>query len=326
MVDFTDSTQVIAYADTTEWVQATKSTVQEATLLSGGVVNYVWRLRLGDGSSVILKHFPPNLRVNPSFAFPQERIELEYTALQAVASQFTQASWSAPSPYLYDPNNFVILEEDMKGVSLFNILKEDNIQVAAEDLSWISSALVDFLGDIQSLIVPDLSLYANSPLTPIMNGLYSRNLQLMTDWNIPDTQAWYDRAVACDLVAQSNFLYGDFWPSSILVDTDARRISIIDWELARTGHFGLDMTQMMANLALMGQGNAFKSAWANTLLRSIVDAWKTKLKPLDMHAFDFEAAYIKRVVQLSQNPQWGLDDDAQTTVLKLVAQVSTTFA
>ncbi|RHY28001.1 hypothetical protein DYB25_013073, partial [Aphanomyces astaci] len=188
--------------------------------------------------------------------------------------------------------------------------------LSTSDFEWIASSLLAFLTDVKSLVVSDMSIYANSPLTPIMNRMYLRNRTRMIDFDIPRPQDWLDRAAACDLVATDSFLFGDFWPSSILVDVSHKRVAIIDWELARTGHFGLDLTQMMANLALMGRGQGYNNAAANNMATAIVAAWKRATSGAD--TFDFEAAYVKRVVQLSQYSHWGLDN-VQAAVQDLVA-------
>ncbi|ETV75073.1 hypothetical protein H257_10672 [Aphanomyces astaci] len=324
MTNFAEATDVLAYANDSSYVRARNTTVATAIQLSGGMVNYVWRLTLTDASTVILKHFPPSLRVNPAFAFPQERCELEYIALRAATSQFPQAKWSAPIPYSLDAANYVILEQDMPGVSLFDLLKQEVDQpLSTSDFEWIASSLLTFLTDVKSLVVSDMSIYANSPLTPVMNRMYLRNLTRMIDFDIPHPQDWLDRAAACDLVATDSFLFGDFWPSSILVDVSHKRVAIIDWELARTGHFGLDLTQMMANLALMGRGQGYNNAAANNMATAIVAAWKRATSGAD--TFDFEAAYVKRVVQLSQYSHWGLDN-VQAAVQDLVAAAPNVFA
>ncbi|RLO08268.1 hypothetical protein DYB28_001646 [Aphanomyces astaci] len=344
MTNFAEATDVLAYANDSSYVRARKTTVATAIQLSGGMVNFVWRLTLTDASTVILKHFPPSLRVNPAFAFPQgtvlytlfhsthiihsycplERCELEYIALRSATSQFPKAKWSAPIPYSLDAANYVILEQDMPGVSLFDLLKQEVDQpLSTSDFNWIASSLLTFLTDVKSLVVPDMSIYANSPLTPIMNRMYLRNRTRMIDFDIPRPQDWLDRAAACDLVATDSFLFGDFWPSSILVDVSHKRVAIIDWELARTGHFGLDLTQMMANLALMGRGQGYNNAAANNMATPIVAAWKRATSGAD--TFDFEAAYVKRVVQLSQYSHWGLDN-VQAAVQDLVADAPNVFA
>ncbi|KAF0696331.1 Aste57867_12890 [Aphanomyces stellatus] len=327
MTDFSQATDVRAYIQETEWASKPTAAVQDLTLLSGGMVNYVWRVTFADASSVILKHFPPALRLNPNFAFPQERCQLEHIALAAVATQFatTVSAWCAPKPLYFDDAQYVILQQDMPGVPLYDLFKADldHATPSTDDLAWIAEALLAFLRDVQSLAVPDISRFANSPLTPLMNRMYLRNLPRMTEMDVPDASSWCDRAAACDAFAPTSFLFGDFWPNSILVDFHTKRIAVIDWELARTGHYGMDMTQMMANLALMGRGKPFKKALAQDMVAAMVKAWKATPEP-ESDKFDFVAAYVKRAVQLTQYTHWELDD-VKATVQDLVAAAPALF-
>lgn len=53
--------------------------------------------------------------------------------------------------------------------------------------------------------------------------------------------------------AETSFVMGDFWPGNILVSQDENpRISVIDWEMAKTGLPGQDLGQFCAELRLLG--------------------------------------------------------------------------
>ena len=58
--------------------------VEDVKLLSGGLVNYVYRISFRSSSNTvtaILKYFPPYLAVEKSISFSQERYHVEKSAL-----------------------------------------------------------------------------------------------------------------------------------------------------------------------------------------------------------------------------------------------------
>ncbi|KAI9350901.1 kinase-like domain-containing protein, partial [Obelidium mucronatum] len=222
------------------------------------------------------------------------------------------AAWSSPEPYFFDPEAFVLVLQDMPGTGLFELLKktaEKPQTIQAKDIDWIATAMIDFLFKIKDLNVPDISLFQNSPLIPVMNRMYSRNLAIAESYGIENGEEWQSRAAANDGInATSSFSFGDFWPNSVLVDLENKRIGIIDWELGRTGHYGQDLTQMLANLCLMKYAKSFDGEAVGSLEKKVCDAWREKRGELDDEGFDFQAGLVKRVLQLSRVHAADVDD------------------
>ncbi|OQS07254.1 hypothetical protein THRCLA_00752 [Thraustotheca clavata] len=309
-MDFSDSNQVINYFNRSKYSNDENKKALSAIMLSGGTVNYVWRLVFTDNTTAILKQFPASLRSNPNFALPQVRSNLEYEALCIVEDQLPKDStWHAPTPYFFDENHHVILCQDMKGESLFDLLKRKGS--INNDMEWIAKTLVQIPRDIAGFSVSNISMFENSPLIPIMNGLYARNPARAIELGLLDGQAWFDRAVATESSATRQLLHGDYWPASVLIDLQEKKIALVDWELARTGHPGCDFGQMLANIALMGESQAYDHEEAKKLMQEMMSEWQST------DGFDLQAAYIKRIIQLSNVSHWHLDD-TNAIIQKLV--------
>ena len=105
------------------------SKVQTISMLSGGLANFVYRLKFEDNTTAILKYYPPYLAVNPSMTVSQKRYFVEKAALQALNSQpwleKNQNSRIRTAKLInFDDNNYVLIMEDAgeNTKTLFNYL------------------------------------------------------------------------------------------------------------------------------------------------------------------------------------------------------------
>ena len=106
-----------------------KSKPVSATRLSGGLMNYVYRLKLEDGGSIILKVFEDHMAGNSENKLPKMRYFIEKNALDALSKQecFNESIIRTPKLFGFDDSLFALFMEDCGEnlVCASEILKND---------------------------------------------------------------------------------------------------------------------------------------------------------------------------------------------------------
>ena len=103
-----------------------KSKLVEIKKLSGGLVNYLYRLVFENKETAILKNFPTFFSSNKSIEFSQNRYFVEKAALELLGNnEELKNSIRVPKLLYYDDNAFVLVMEDAgeHAKSLFQILQ-----------------------------------------------------------------------------------------------------------------------------------------------------------------------------------------------------------
>ncbi|KAI8899028.1 kinase-like domain-containing protein [Globomyces pollinis-pini] len=306
--------KVLTYVNTEKSCFGNETFV-DAVLLSGGMVNYVWKITSQSGQSIVCKVYPPFIRTLPHLAFDVRRAEVEWKTMNAAyqLSKTNNACWTTPKPVYFDSENNLVFMEFVEGVSLFDWLSCSNSDNAdPQTLDWITSATKSFVTDT-SIIQLDKELLTNTPMVnflksrkPLIPNVFER---ISTD----EKEKWIKLVQNEDCSDQ--FIYGDLWPSSILLNINEKRITIIDWECARMGNSFEDTTQLMANLYLMTKGVNFNNQLSTILLEKIA-------KTLNSNGNErMQADFIYTTLTLVPIAHWGLQDQLQVAnECELVAQ------
>ncbi|RKO84971.1 kinase-like domain-containing protein [Blyttiomyces helicus] len=260
--------------------------------LSGGLCNNVWRITFSSSKPLILKQFPAFLRTIPSFSLPTQRAQVEFGALTRMQPASEGAvGWATPRPIAYDAEASVVVMEDAGAelVTFFDALKRGRDDPLKTD--WVVAALAEFVAcvsDVRGSIAP----------TALMTGV-------LTALGEEVGSAWFARSTAARAM-EPGWIFGDLWPASVLIDSERRRVTVVDWECCRPGHSGVDVTQMAGNLFLMTLGAPFRNEVAERCLRGFVRA------AMDSRAhdagFDYAGAFVGHVADLVKYPHWELPD------------------
>ncbi|TPX74510.1 hypothetical protein CcCBS67573_g04211 [Chytriomyces confervae] len=335
-----NETAVLSFinAEATHWEGKPASIASAAHLLNGGTANYVWKVQFDNSDCVVVKFFPPFVRARPVVPFAQGRSALEHTALQLIQQHCKQNAgerlWSAPKPLFYDSGMHVLVMEHVSGEGLYDLLKQPGAvsscsaseqavagaqTVAADsdnDVAWIAKTVMQFLIEIASLSpTPEqISAFHTSPLIGTMNAMFSRipNLASERYGLAPEVvNEWLARAAdnESSIDSRQKLLFGDLWPNSLMVDLKRKHLYVVDWELARTGHAGVDFTQFVANLVLMERAKSFDAVAVKALRIALLDEWRVWVKANpESTRFYYRESFLKRMLQLSQYYQEEISD------------------
>jgi hypothetical protein len=321
--------------------------VTDVKLLSGGLVNYVYRVYFQHSAhnvTVILKYFPPFLAIDKSIPFSQERFAVEKSALELL----TSSPWldndknsisRTPKLFFSDKEQFVLIMEDLgeRAQSLLELLKLNS--------GMNNDAVKRLALEIKCFIQ---HLTQNSGVTPTSHPVFE-NKAISEVLKTYLKHVWQEQAKMSDLEAElSSYLsqaetvfqpvdlskdtvvwtFGDLWPNSILIDLDAavgcRAFWFIDWEASRFQVDPLrDMEQLMCNLWLMKQNN------------SVFDVEKIELLIGDLQlayfgdagrdwrstAGDRKAKFILWVLSLIKEEHWHIENKREV-LLKALGEVN----
>ncbi|KAI8843887.1 kinase-like domain-containing protein [Chytriomyces cf. hyalinus JEL632] len=327
-----NETAVLSFinAEATHWDGKPHSIASAAQLLNGGIANYVWKVQFDNSDSVVVKFFPPFVRARPVVPFAQGRSALEHTALQLVQQHCEQNAgerrWSAPKPLFYDSGMHVLVMEHVSGEGLYDLLKQTGAVSCStsergaadsdEDVAWIAKTVMQFLIEVASLSpTPEqISAFHTSPLIGTMSAMFARVPTLASERYglAPEVvNKWLARAADNESRVDSRhkLLFGDLWPNSLMVDLKRKHLYVVDWELARTGHAGVDFTQFVANLVLMERAKSFDVVAVKALRVALLDEWRVwaKASP-ESTRFYYKESFLKRMLQLSQYYQEEISD------------------
>ncbi|KAF2490294.1 kinase-like protein [Lophium mytilinum] len=219
-------------------------------LLTGGTANYVWRLTMHSGGTVIVKHAEPFVASNPSMAFPVNRMDFEARALHSLPPLLLAAG----APARVQP------------VPLIEY-------VAADHMLWIADGGPRHLKDAYSdpaLDVPALgrdigtwlaTLHLATASTDIGDNRTGKFIYRHAYRNLHTAfeKFGFDTALAEKVDAEFGALlasddevvcHGDFWPGNVLVADDGG-LTIADWEMVRRGCGATDVGQFAAEAFLL---------------------------------------------------------------------------
>lgn len=312
---------------------AFNSNLKEIIQLSGGLVNYVYRLVFENGSTSILKYFPPYLAINKSVQMSQNRYFVEKSALEILGAQpwvpnHPKSIIRTPKLIYHDDTLFVLIMEDAgeNVKTLFTCLTlESSSKLDKDFISLFSKELKTFLTyltDQSNIRQETHQVFKNETGWAILNSyfptLWSNQAKSL---NIEKELEKYI-AKSVDIFGgrideNSVFSFGDLWPNSILIDEDKKLIWIIDWEMARFETRTRDLEQLIANLWVMKQNpNLFDLEKIDFLIKSL------QLEYFGDHKSDWrkhcgenaKANFVLWVVGLLNEKHWEIKDNKEAAL------------
>jgi hypothetical protein len=218
---------VILYINTKkEWPFLSK--VKSLKTLSGGMVNYVYRLTHEDESTYIIKYFPAYLAVDKSIEMSQNRYFVEKEALKLLGDHELLANnrFRIPKLIYFDDQEYLLVMQDagVESKTLFDYLKLQNYTNVSQ-----SEEMIDFLArELFNFFV----FLKNSGITPTTHQEPFKNEALWiklrsyliplysseaTRFNLENELKFYIEKANELLKSPSNgdgiLVYGDLWPS-----------------------------------------------------------------------------------------------------------------
>ncbi|RMZ95298.1 hypothetical protein BpHYR1_021778 [Brachionus plicatilis] len=312
-----------------------KSRLVSANLLTGGLVNFVHRLRFEDGSTAVLKSYPPFIAFYRTISLSQNRYFVEKTALEALSSQpwlnkNPNSIIRTPKVLFSDDESFVLIMEDAgdKCETLFNLLASD-VQLDDNFIELIPKEVKIFVNYLSK----------ESGLTPNGNQIFVKVWQIVEEYF---SQLWSNMTQKLQLEKEMElylekskeifkykdsmngvFVMGDLWPNSILIDQENKFIWIVDWEAARFETSTRDMEQLLANLWLMKQSPKFNKDKIESLIKHFqLEFFNSKDIDWRKGCGDFaKYNFILWIVGLLNESHWDLDNK-RDTALKAFSEIA----
>lgn len=323
-------------------------TLNQVTILSGGLVNYVFRLEFDDRTSVIVKYYPRFLSSDKTVEMSQSRYFVEKTALTLLNDQ----PWTRDNPnslvrtpkvLLTDDDSFVLVMQDAgkNTKTLLEHLKNNEALIKDETLiSQIARDIFDFSNylSFKSGISWEThsNILENRSALQIIGGYVCRfceeqskrlNLQTELEPYLKNLRKSFCAFQDLDEVKKQGLervlSFGDLWPNSILVDSDSKHLWIIDWEMARFESPKRDIQQLIANLWVMKQNESLFNAKSidNLIKRLQFEFFGDENK--DWRLFsdsNGKSTFVLWVTTLVREKHWQLEDQ-RTSVLNAIREV-----
>lgn len=325
--------------------------LKDVSSLSGGLINYVYRLEFDDGSTAVAKYYPRFLSSDKTVEMSQERYFVEKTAL----TLFHDQPWLRSTPtsrirtpkvLFYDDAQFVLVMEDAGANSrtLLEHLKNNSdsglisdaatLAHIAKDVSafskWLSSDACDIKWETHS------NALENRPAQQIISGYVRRfciqqSKRLGLESELEVYLKSLDKAFrpfelrdAAKLGEHEKrvFALGDLWPNSILVDRDHDRLWVIDWEMARFETRTSDIEQLMANLWVMKQSDIFNEASIDAFMKRLqFEFFGDESRDWRTNSGDHgRETFVLWITSLVSEKHWKIKDP-RSIVLKAISEV-----
>ena len=246
------------------------------SVVSGGLCNFVYRLKFDDNTTAILKYYPPFVASIESMTISQSRYMVEKTALDVLGKEPALSSGLVQTPKLIyaDDDLFILIMQDcgQSLVTLFELMKNnfrlpnhtdenENEKALRELLNKLAVELRRFLRTLATgiSIKPDTTYSVpfgdesiwdmlRAYLEPLPHA-QAKSYNVETEMRpFLDAQRRLEQPSE-----QACFVVGDLWPNSILVDCEKQIFWCLDWEVARFETPLRDLEQLNANLWVMQQ-------------------------------------------------------------------------
>ncbi len=231
----------------------------EPIQLSGGLLNFVWRINGKPDStpeSLIAKWAPPVIASAPGVQLDPHRILIEAKVLEAFGPHGQLAelvSNTIRPPYLIDldPSLHFLLMEDVCDCPDLSKWVQNPQDI--EDAAVIGKNLGDFIGRLHhfSTLHPEFgSVFSNKAIQQTrLNVQYSKVFDYAKKARLKNASQIGSTALAFGELLQTPgtvLIMGDLWLPSIFVTGD--KLRIIDWELSHYGRPSQDVGHLAAHL------------------------------------------------------------------------------
>jgi len=258
--------------------------------LSGGLLNFVWRINGQPGSkpmSVIAKWAPPRIATLPEVRLDPDRLRIEASALAefgtgGLLSELSSEGVRPPCliKFLSDLN-LLIMEDVCDCHDLGKWIKSTH---ANKESKQIGVMIGNFIGRLHRITArqPNMQIKFNNPniQRTRLDFQYKNVVHYAEKANLPHAQKIGEIAVAYGELLQEPgivLIMGDLWLPSIFVTTNGLRI--IDWELSHFGRPSQDIGHLVAHLWMHQHRFAEKSTakTAKLILGGFLAAYRSAL-------------------------------------------------
>jgi 5-methylthioribose kinase len=261
--------------------------------LPEGNLNRVWRVR-GEARSVIVKHAPPYIAVNPEVPLDPARLQIEAECLRALGpkGELAEVGTGAvrpPRPLVMDPDHDVLVMEDLgTSPTLGRWLRTsapEAVQARAPELGASLGRLIGRLHAATRDTPAYADRFANRPMQETRHAVqYQGVTDMLVRADVDAAPALGARAEALgeQLLDPGRCLtMGDLWPSSVLVGEDAAYL--IDWELAHYGRPLQDVAHFLAHLWMQAHRAPSEAVAAavQALRTAFIEAYTEALEGID---------------------------------------------
>jgi aminoglycoside phosphotransferase (APT) family kinase protein len=219
--------------------------------LTGGLVNYVWRVTGKSGKAWILKHAEASLKLNASIESDPARLSYEARGMNSDAVQLACKAVNGvtvPSVISYNDKSHTLVTTDGGTQSLADAYKANELDMrdVGERLAIWLAALHKATQDVS----PETwrNDLAESVSMVAANGMPQRMADLGYGQRVGEIAR--DGYFALQPDEPACCVQGDFRPGNILVDKDDN-LSIIDWEDSRRQSPALDLRLFAAQAYLL---------------------------------------------------------------------------
>ena len=294
MVDFKDPTQVLKYA------KEKLGDVITCTRMTGGGVNYVYRLKYAD-KSIVLKHYAAHLSSDTEFEYSQERYLVEKKVLSTFG-KFNKKQVKVPKLLYFDDANYVVVMED-GGEKI--VCLEDYFLNKNDHLEWdnLASSIVEFFANLHLFDANSVSDVFLNPLAIKTNHYFHDN---MLAEKLKSLEPFKNDKVP-EIKSRKTLVMGDFWPNSICLNFESRTIWVVDWETARFGNGLDDIAQCSGNLWLMEQKpELFNTSRIQQFTSEMVSEYILKTGAVVTR--ENRIRTLIYIVYLARYPHWGFAD------------------
>lgn len=229
--------------------------VRSIEAVSGGNLNYVWRIR-GKSDSCIVKYAPPYIATQPDVSLDPRRAVIEARALDELGEGRLKsvANGDIGIPRLLDfdrDRNILMMEEVSSSATLGDrILEQQPVKKPLEQLAgFIARLHATTFGREWAA-----SRFDNHSMQATRREVQYRPVTgQLEDYGIPNAVSLGARARELgDWLMETGkcMIMGDLWPPSVLMGGE--RPWLIDWELAHFGRPLQDVGHLTAHLCLYG--------------------------------------------------------------------------
>lgn len=255
--------------------------------LSGGFLNYVWRVQGRKGSdpeSFIVKWTPAYIASAPDVPLDPARISIEASAMSLfekgeALEKISQNGIRPPRLYHLDKDRQLLFMEDLgQSPNLGDWLQASHTQLETETMG---RSLGEFIGALHKTTAHQ-SLFAR-----MFNNVQIQRTRL--DFQYKNIQSYAARAGLAhageigkhavqlgERLQQpgSNLIMGDLWPPSVIVTESGLRL--IDWELAHYGHPSQDVGHFVAHMWMIAHRASTSEVTVNaiTIIKHFLESYR----------------------------------------------------
>ncbi|KAJ2016902.1 hypothetical protein GGI06_003010 [Coemansia sp. S85] len=245
-----------------------------ATKLTGGMINYVWRLTNASGETIIVKYAESSVATNPDIKFSVERMDFEVRGLSLFNTPPEDATLLAinglgkslaetsgvhvPRLLYYDRTvPFLVLEDIGKHGGFEDWFKAESSGV--EDIDYVCAKVGEWIAHLHGFGFENRDIleehFVNKParelLTGLMYDMTARDIVQHTEFADKEEvaqQIMLMKAEKRRSTESQTLLFGDMWPGSVLFDVEKKVVNLLDFEFMDFGLVYGDIGHFVAHL------------------------------------------------------------------------------